>query len=108
MRKTLLIIPVLLATSLAAYADVVQVPEPAAPAASVLPQKGDSMATVSKRFGEPGKKHPPAGGDTRKHPPITRWDYAEFAVFFERGHVVDAVVPSQPAPVHHVEELKQN
>lgn len=108
MRKTLLIIFTLLATPFAAWADVVQLPETAAAAPSAVPQKGHSMAAVSKQFGAPSTKHPAAGGDTRKHPPITRWDYPGYSVFFERGHVIDVVVPGQPAALHNVEELQKN
>lgn len=99
--------------SLAAFcgragADVLAVPEaqpqPVVPAS--LPAKGDRMAGVLKQFGEPTLKHKPAGGDSRLHPPITRWDYAGFSVFFERGTVIDAVVEDQPAEVHHTDELK--
>ena len=39
------------------------------------------------------RKHAPvAGPNSRQHnPPITRWDYAGFSVYFEYNHVVDAV-----------------
>ncbi len=29
-------------------------------------------------------------------PPITRWDYDAFSVYFENDHVIHAVVPSEP------------
>jgi hypothetical protein len=77
----------------------------AAPAA--LPTKGQTMAQVLKRFGQPEKKHAPVGGDAPRHPPITRWDYAGFSVFFEHSHVVDAVVPGQPPEVYHTDKLQQ-
>lgn len=50
------------------------------------PARGASMATVSARFGEPASKHPTVG-----NPPITRWDYAGFSVFFEGNLVIHAV-----------------
>lgn len=107
MRHTLLMTCVLLAGSLSAHADVIEMPPPAATAAPVqLPAKGIRMATVQKQYGAPLRKHAAVGGDTRKHPPITRWDYAGFSVFFERGRVIDAVIPEQPAPVHNAEQLK--
>lgn len=71
-----------------------------------VPGKGETMAQVVKRFGEPQTKHAPAGGDAPKHPPITRWDYAGFSVFFEHAHVVDTVVPGAPPQVYHTEQLK--
>jgi hypothetical protein len=79
----------------------------AAPKPAGVPAKGQTMAQVVKRFGEPQTKHAPAGGDAPRHPPITRWDYAGFSVFFEHAHVVDAVVPGSPPQVYHTEQLKQ-
>lgn len=66
---------------------------------SALPAKGMSMAAVSRAFGSPARRHPAAGGDSPRHPPITRWDYAGFSVFFEHDHVVDVVMPQAPAPI---------
>jgi hypothetical protein len=54
------------------------------------------MAAVKKQFGEPRGTHGPVGGDTPKHPPITRWDYEAFVVIFEKDRVVDAIVPGAP------------
>ena len=50
------------------------------------PGKGATMATVEARFGAPQTRHPTVG-----EPPITRWDYAGFSVFFERDRVIHAV-----------------
>jgi hypothetical protein len=44
------------------------------------------MKTVEKEFGAPATKHPTVG-----KPPITRWDYANFSVFFEGDRVIDTV-----------------
>ena len=52
------------------------------------PKRGSSMAQVQKSFGEPRERHPTVGT-----PPITRWDYEHFAVFFEKDLVIDTVVP---------------
>lgn len=51
-----------------------------------LPARGESQKAVLERFGLPDEEHPPVG-----KPPITRWDYREFSVYFESGRVVDAV-----------------
>lgn len=77
----------------------------AVPAAG-LPIKGQTMSQVLSRYGQPQLRHKPAGGDTPKHPPITRWDYAGFSVFFEHTHVVDAVVPGQPPHIYHADKLQ--
>lgn len=50
------------------------------------PARGSSMARVEARFGAPATRSGPVG-----QPPITRWDYADFVVFFEYDHVVHAV-----------------
>ncbi len=52
----------------------------------VLPNRGESQKAVLERFGLPDEEHPAVG-----KPPITRWDYREFSVYFESGVVVDAV-----------------
>ena len=78
----------------------------AAPKPLVLPHRGQSQATVLREFGEPLQRHAPAGGGAPKHPPITRWDYAGYSVFFERTTVVDVVIKGDPPPLSHVDELK--
>lgn len=109
MRKTFLMLT-LLGTGLAApcWAEVLELPpEPAAaPAPANLPQRGSSQAAVLKTFGEPVEKHAPAGGGHPKQPPITRWDYPGYSVFFERSTVIDVVVKDAPAPIHHMDELQ--
>ncbi|HUN27462.1 MAG TPA: hypothetical protein VMU67_14240 [Steroidobacteraceae bacterium] len=54
------------------------------------PMRGARMSEVEKQFGEPATRHPTVG-----KPPITRWDYPDFSVFFERDRVIDAVVPGK-------------
>lgn len=56
-----------------------------------LPTRGESQRAVLERFGLPDEEHPAVG-----KPPITRWDYREFSVYFESGHVVDSVRHHQP------------
>lgn len=112
MRPTILAFALSLAAALpfAAAADELVVGDgtaaPAATTATSLPKKGTRQSAVLKAYGEPTQKHAPVGGDSPKHPPITRWDYPGFSVFFERDHVVDAVVPGSPAKVYHTEALK--
>lgn len=71
----------------------------------ILPHRGQSQNTVLKEFGEPQQRHAAVGGGTPKHPPITRWDYDGYSVFFERTTVVDVVVKGDPPPVSHIDEL---
>jgi hypothetical protein len=53
------------------------------------PARGMTMSAVEQRFGAPATKHNTVG-----QPPITRWDYQGFAVFFERDRVIHAVATS--------------
>jgi hypothetical protein len=59
-----------------------------------LPTNGLSKSEVETRFGAPSKRHNAVG-----EPPITRWDYENYSVYFEydlvlfsvlaEGHVID-------------------
>lgn len=51
------------------------------------PGRGSTMTQVKAKFGAPEKQYPAVG-----KPPITRWDYPAFSVFFEYNRVVHAVV----------------
>lgn len=53
------------------------------------PKRGVTMTQVEAKFGAPVTKHDAVGS-----PPITRWDYAGFSVFFEHDRVIDSVVTS--------------
>jgi hypothetical protein len=50
------------------------------------PKRGSTMDAVEKHFGAPVSRHPTVG-----QPPITRWDYNGFSVFFEHDRVIHAV-----------------
>ncbi|QEY62374.1 phosphodiesterase [Metapseudomonas lalkuanensis] len=56
-----------------------------------LPARGESQHAVLERFGLPDEEHPAVG-----KPPISRWDYREFSVYFESGRVIDSVRHHQP------------
>jgi hypothetical protein len=56
------------------------------------PKRGLTMDQVEKQFGAPATRHPTVGGSSAQQPPITRWDYNGFSVFFERDRVVHSVV----------------
>ncbi len=106
MRKTFLSVALLIASvALPAAAEVLVLPEPEAAAVSV-PQRGTRQADVVKAFGAARVEHPAAGGGSARHPPITRWDYDGFSVFFENSTVIDVVVKDRPAPIHHMDELR--
>jgi hypothetical protein len=56
------------------------------------PKRGSTMDEVEKRFGAPATRHATVGGSSPQQPPITRWDYNGFSVFFERDRVIESVV----------------
>lgn len=57
------------------------------PAASVTgPSRGLSMTQVERRFGEPTQRIAAVGA-----PPISRWVYPQFVVYFEGSYVIHAV-----------------
>ena len=69
-------------------------PPPATTTASVAgPARGMSMAQVESRFGEPSQRVGAVG-----EPPISRWVYPQFVVYFEHSHVIHAVA-RRGAPV---------
>lgn len=55
--------------------------------ATSLPKAGTTMAAVEATYGAPQSKRDAVGT-----PPITRWNYPTFTVYFEHDHVVNAVV----------------
>lgn len=60
--------------------------EDAAPSAESRPKSGATMDQVEARFGMPTEKLAPVGD-----PPITRWEYPGFTVYFEYDRVIHAV-----------------
>ncbi len=50
------------------------------------PGRGLSMDQVENRYGEPTRRYDPVGD-----PPITRWEYADFVVYFEYRYVIHSV-----------------
>lgn len=51
------------------------------------PVRGMTATAVESRFGTPDAKVAPVGD-----PPISRWEYRDFVVFFEYDRVIHAVV----------------
>lgn len=66
---------------------------PAPPAASNAgPDRGLTMAQVEQRYGAPSRKLDAIG-----QPPITRWVYPGFVVYFEYNLVIHSVDQADPA-----------
>ena len=51
-----------------------------------LPRSGATMERVEERFGQPDERRPAVGD-----PPITRWDYEGYSVYFEHDRVLRTV-----------------
>lgn len=51
-----------------------------------MPGRGSSMTQVEKHFGAPRQKLAPVG-----EPPITRWIYSDYTVYFEHEYVIHSV-----------------
>lgn len=65
-----------------------------------LPQHGMKMDEVERRYGAPISRDPAIG-----NPPITRWNYPGFSVFFEHRTVLHAVQKDRPAEIYRKDEL---
>ena len=72
-------------------------PKPAAAAATPAEATRPRIGAGSLRL----SKSQPVG-----QPPITRWDYPEYRLYFEYDHVLHAVVPDHFEPVTHSDELQ--
>lgn len=84
---------ILLITSLCAAAKAEDIRIPVGqqgPVDLALPNRGDAKIDVLERFGLADQEHPAVG-----LPPITRWDYREFSVYFEGDRVINSVVHHQ-------------
>lgn len=90
MPPILLLLALLL--PLGASAETLQIPIGQQGASDIpLPQLGESQRAVLERFGLADEERPSVG-----NPPITRWDYREFSVYFEYQHVISSVRHHQP------------
>ena len=83
----------LLTLSITAQADVLRIPISHQGHTSIkMPVHGDQQTQVIQQFGEPRKRYPSVG-----QPPISRWDYPGFSVYFEHSTVVNSVQIHQPS-----------
>jgi cytochrome oxidase Cu insertion factor (SCO1/SenC/PrrC family) len=55
--------------------------------AATLPAGGVTMSEVEGQYGQPTERKDPVG-----KPPITRWIYPAFTVYFENDRVISAVL----------------
>jgi len=69
------------------WADVLLIEEVRQAGKMELPLNGTRTSEVRARFGDPVSTHPAVGD-----PPITRWDYGSWSVYFEHDLVLFTVL----------------
>jgi len=80
---------------------VLEVPaQSTTPTPQVLPNRSMNKAAVRRKYGEPTRSFPAVGD-----PPITRWDYPGFRVFFEYDLVLHSVVPGDFPRISNRDQL---
>lgn len=98
---TLLILPLLAGAPTPLRADTllieaIEKEPPNTPEGLPRPTRGMSMTQVENRFGQPTKRLPAVG-----HPPITRWKYPKYTVYFEYQYVIDTVIDRDTPTIGH-------
>lgn len=80
----LLVVPMVAPT---AQADVLLIEEVRERMLRDLPDNGLSQTDVERRYGTPNERRAPVGD-----PPITRWVYDDYSVYFEHDLVIESVL----------------
>jgi hypothetical protein len=75
-----------------AQADVLLIERAEQAQRAAVPKNGTTMAQVEAQFGTPIEKLAPVAGNKPQHPPISRWRYADFTVYFEHQRVISTVL----------------
>ena len=86
-RSVLLFLTLALIATGPASADVLLIDGIQSAPAIQTPRHGLSMDQVRQQFGEPAQEVPAVG-----EPPISRWEYNGYTVYFEHDLVLHAVV----------------
>ncbi len=81
------LVAVLGLVAVVAHADTLLIDRHEAGEAAPHPARGALMSTVESAYGPPLHRVGPVGD-----PPITRWVYENFSVYFEHSHVITTVV----------------
>jgi hypothetical protein len=85
--RTMTLIALLFAAMGTASADTLRMDGASAMSADGRPSRGMTQASVESKYGSPASVKAPVGD-----PPITRWEYQDFVVFFEYDKVIHAVL----------------
>jgi hypothetical protein len=86
-RSLLLFLTLVLIGTAQASADVLLIESIQSAPAVDTPRNGLTMEQVRQQFGEPASEIPAIG-----EPPISRWEYTGFSVFFENDLVLHSVI----------------
>lgn len=84
--KSIAVVSVLLTTGSVA-ADVLLIEEVRERMQRDLPVNGLTKAQVEQRYGRPNERRAPVG-----EPPISRWLYNDYSVYFEHDLVIESVL----------------
>jgi hypothetical protein len=85
--RTATLIALFLAFFGTAQAETLQMDGMSPGSGDARPTRGMTQASVQSKYGSPISVRAPVGD-----PPITRWEYQGFVVFFEYDRVIHAVV----------------
>lgn len=83
--RTLTLVALLFTALSTASADTLKM-DGVAGSDSAFPSRGMTAAKVESKYGSPDAKQAAVG-----EPPIARWDYKDFIVYFEYDRVIHAV-----------------
>lgn len=86
-KRRILVLGALLAGLSAAHADTLSMDGMQTRSDVDRPTRGMTQNSVEARYGSPVDKIAPVG-----EPPIARWEYPEFVVYFEYDRVIHAVI----------------
>jgi hypothetical protein len=86
-RSVLLFLTLALIASGPASADVLLIDSIESAPAMQTPRNGLSMTQVRQQFGDPAQEVPAVG-----EPPISRWEYTGYTVYFEDDLVLHSVI----------------
>ena len=84
--RILTVFAVFFGASSLSFADTLEMEGLSPDQSSARPTRGMTAASVESKFGSPQSKAAPVGD-----PPISRWEYQDFVVFFEYDRVIHAV-----------------
>ena len=89
------LLPVCIVLAMPVSADTLLIEKVEAAQMRDLPGNGLSQSEIRERWGQPLDRVPPVG-----NPPIARWTYEDFIVYFERDRVISTVLRHETLANH--------